>query len=253
MAANGSSSKEGGARNGLKAFALFKNLDEEAIRRLEGECFWRRFEPSARILEYDDLSTEIYFVACGVVRVSLPTWRRADLILADIGAGEFFGELAAIDGRPRSANVTALTSTTLGCMPANAFRNAMSRHADVSARILQLLAARVRLLDMRVWEYGTLSVRYRVRAELLRRGRLKTDQPNRAIISPPPTHSELAARIDTHREAVSREFVNLERSGLLERRRGALIVCDVMALADSIERARTQSDVVGHVGSINSY
>jgi CRP/FNR family transcriptional regulator, cyclic AMP receptor protein len=238
---------------GAARFALFKSLSEEEIRRLEGQCFWRRFEPESRILEYDDRSTEVYFVAWGKVRVYLPTWHRTDVILADIGAGDFFGELAAIDGRPRSASVTALTCTTLGCMPAIVFRNAISQHADVSAQILRLLSARLRLLDVRVWEYSTLTVRYRVRAELLRLGRLKTDQPDRAVISPPPTHSELAARINTHREAVSRELATLERSGLLERRRGALVVLDVAALVDSIERARTQSDIVGHVGAVSSY
>jgi CRP/FNR family transcriptional regulator, cyclic AMP receptor protein len=238
---------------GAARFALFKSLSEEEIRRLEGQCFWRRFEPESRILEYDDRSTEAYFVAWGKVRVYLPTWHRTDVILADIGAGDFFGELAAIDGRPRSASVTALTSTTLGCMPAVVFRNAISQHADVSVQILRLLSARIRLLDARVWEYSTLAVRYRVRAELLRLGRLKTDQPDRAVISPPPTHSELAARINTHREAVSRELATLERSGLLERRRGALVVLDVTALVDSIERARTQSHVVGHAGAVSSY
>ena len=240
VAANTSLSRQRTARGGLEwaRFALFRSLNEEEIGRLEREFLWRRFEPGSRILEYDDRSTEVYFVACGVVRVYLPTWHRTDVILADIGAGEFFGELAAIDGRPRSASVTALTATTLGCMPATAFHNAMSWHADVSAQILRLLTARLRLLDVRVWEYSTLSVRYRVRAELLRLGRLKTDQPNRAIISPPPTHSDIAARINTHREAVSREFATLERNGLLERRRGALVVCDVTALAD-FDRAST--------------
>jgi CRP/FNR family cyclic AMP-dependent transcriptional regulator len=235
-------------RGTLARFALFKSLDGEEIRRLDRQCFWRRSEPGARILECHHRSTDVYFLASGVVRVWLPTWRRTDVNLADIGAGEFFGELAAIDDRPRSASVTALTSTLVACMPAVVFRDALARHADVAAQILGLLAARVRVLDARVWEFSALSVRDRVRAELLRLGRLKTDQPNRAIISPPPTHAEFAARISTHREAVSREFAALERDGLLERRRGALVVCDVTALADSLEQARIDADIVGQVG-----
>ncbi len=231
----------------MARFALFKSLDGDEICRLDRQCFWRRSEAGSRILECHHRSTDVYFLASGVVRVRLPTWRRTDVNLADIGAGEFFGELAAIDGRPRSASVTALTSTLVACMPAIVLRDAMARHADVSAQILGLLAARVRVLDGRVWEFSALSVRDRVRAELLRLGQLKTDQPNCAIISPPPTHAEFAARISTHREAVSREFAALERDGLLERRRGALVVCDVTALADLLEDARIESDVVGQV------
>jgi len=229
----------------LARFALFRSLDEEGIRRLEGECLWRRFETGSRILEYENDSTDLYFVASGVVRVWLPTSRRIDLILADIGAGEFFGELAAIDGRPRSASVTALTAATVACMSAAVFRSVMSAHADVSDQVLRLLAARIRMLNARVGEFSTLSVRDRVRAELLRLGRLRTDQPNRAIISPPPTHTEVAGRISTHREAVTREFATLERNGLLERRRGALVLCDVAALAGLLETSRAQSEPAG--------
>ncbi len=256
MAANESSpynEKAARERRTLAGFALFKSLDDHEIRRLERQCFWRRCEPGAQILEYNDHTTDVYFLASGVVRVWLPTWRRTDVIFADIGAGEFFGELAAIDGRPRSASVTTLTLTMVACMPAVVFRDAMSRHADISAQILRLEVARVRVLDARVCEFSTLGVRDRVRAELLRLGRLRTDQPNYAVISPPPTHSEFAARISTHREAVSREFAALERGGLLKRRRGALVICDVTALADSLERTRTQSDIVGHVGAVSSY
>jgi CRP/FNR family cyclic AMP-dependent transcriptional regulator len=256
VAANESSlynEKAAKERRTLARFALFKSLDDEEIRRLERQCFWRRFEPRSQILEYAQASTEVYFVACGLVRVWLPTWRRTDVILADIGAGDFFGELAAIDGRARSASVTTLTSTVVARMPAVAFRDALSRHADVSAQILRLLAARIRVLDARVCEFSTLGVRDRVRAELLRLGRLRTDQPNRAIISPPPTNTEFAARISTHREAVSRELAALERDGLIERRRGAFVVCDVTALADLLERARGQSDSAGHVRAMSSY
>lgn len=235
----------GRGRHSLARFALFRSLDDEEIRRLEGECLWRRFEPGSRIIEYEDGCTEVYFIASGVCRMWLPTSRRIDVILADIGAGEFFGELAAIDGQSRSASVTAITAATVACMSAAVFRSAIGRHADVSDQVLRLLAARIRMLNARIAEFSTLSVRDRVRAELLRLGRLRTDQPNQAIISPPPTHTEVAGRISTHREAVTREFSTLERNGLLERRRGALVLCDVAALAELLEKSRAQSELGG--------
>src|SRR5262245_15835710 len=95
VAANGSIPKRRMAREGpgWAGFALFKSLTETEIRGLEGEGFWRRFEPESRIFEYNDQSTEVYFVASGMVRVYLPTGRHTDVILADIGSGEFFGEM----------------------------------------------------------------------------------------------------------------------------------------------------------------
>jgi CRP/FNR family transcriptional regulator, cyclic AMP receptor protein len=221
----------------LARFEFFKSLEKEAIRGLDEKCRWQRFEPGATILEFEERSTDVYFVASGVVRVWLPTTRRTDVILADMGEGAVFGELAAIDGRPRSASVSALSAALVGWLPSNAFRSVLVQHFDACDQLLRWLAVRSRNLTARVSELSTLSVPDRVRAELLRLGRLTTDQPNRAIISPPPTQSELAGRISTHREAVSRELAALERDGLLERRRGAFVLCDVAALADALERA----------------
>jgi DNA-binding MarR family transcriptional regulator len=59
----------------------------------------------------------------------------------------------------------------------------------------------------------------------------------RAIISPPPVHAEIAARVSTRRESVAREFKELERSGLIERRRGAIVLSDTRRLRSLIEEA----------------
>lgn len=220
----------------LAHFALFRSLCEEEIGRLDAQCLWRSYEPGSVILEYEQESTDVYFIARGLVRVWLPSTRRTDVTLSDIGVGEFFGELAAIDARPRSASVTALTAATVARMPASTFGTTVRQHPDVCDQILQLLATRIRVLDTRVAELSSSSVRHRIRAELLRLGRLRTDRPNQAIISPPPTHAEFAARISTHREAVTREFKALERAGMLERHRGALTIVDVTSLTVWLER-----------------
>jgi len=221
----------------LARIPLFRSVAKEDLSRLDRRCQWSRFEAKAVILDYEHEGTEVYFVVSGLVRAWLPSLRRTNVILSDLGAGEFFGELAALDGRPRSASVTALTAATVARMPAAAFREMIHRHPEVCDQLLRLLAARIRLLDLRVVEFSTLAVRDRIRAELLRLGRLRVDEPNQAVISPPPVAAELAARISSHREAVTRELKALERAGLLERRRGALAIRDVEALAALVEKA----------------
>jgi CRP/FNR family transcriptional regulator, cyclic AMP receptor protein len=222
-------------RETLARFALFRSLGEEEVVKLDRLCLWRRYAARSEILAQDEPGTDVYFVLGGAVRVSIPSLRRTDVILSDINAGEFFGELAAIDGRPRSATIAALNDATLARMPASAFREAIHRYPDVCDQILQLLASRVRVLDQRVSEFSTLGVRDRIRAELLRLGRVRAGAPNQVVISPPPIHAELAARVSTHREAVTRELKALERAGLLERRRGALVISDVESLTGSMQ------------------
>jgi CRP/FNR family transcriptional regulator, cyclic AMP receptor protein len=171
----------------------------------------------------------------GQVRVLIRTPAGKESILRDIRSGEYFGELAAIDGRPRSAGIAAVTDSVIARMPPAIFRGVVHAYPDVCDQLLVLLACQIRMLANRINEYGTLDARTRIYAELLRLAR--TGQSGEAIISPPPTHAELAARVSSHREAVTRELNNLTRAGLLGRRRGALVLLDPAHLASIVAEA----------------
>lgn len=222
----------------LRQVRLFRRLSDDEIRRLDSRCLWRRYETKDQVLGHGDAGTDVYFVVSGQVRAVIRANGSREIILGDIGAGEFFGELAAIDGRPRSASIVAVTGATLARMPAAVFRETLHEHADVCSQVLALLAARIRLLDNRVSEFATLDVRHRVFAELLRLSRPDGGEPGRAVVSPPPFHAEIAARISARREAVTRELKALEGAGLLERRRGAIVLTDVPALVASMHDPR---------------
>jgi CRP/FNR family transcriptional regulator, cyclic AMP receptor protein len=219
----------------LREVPLFRSMTDDATHRLNGQCLWRCYEAKQQILGQRDGGTDVFFVVSGVARAVIREGGR-EVILGDIGAGEFFGELAAIDGRPRSASVVAITAATAARMPASVFRDALRRHPDACDQVLRLIAARVRLLDKRVNEFGNLDIKHRVLAELLRLSRPDRADRRRAVVSPPPLHTEIAARVLARREAVTRELNLLERAGLLERRRGAFILTDVQEMLALIQR-----------------
>lgn len=221
----------------LAGIPLFKSLDGEAIRRLDTQCIWRRAKAKEFVLDYQDGGTDLYFVAQGHLRVLIQANSGKDSILRDIRDGEFFGELAAIDNRPRSAAIVAVTDAVIARMPAAVFRQTVHSHAEVCDQLLTLLASQIRMLANRVNEYRTFDARRRLYAELLRLARPARQGDTQAIISPPPMHAELAARISSHREAVTRELAKLERGGLLARRRGAMVLLDCARLAKLIEEA----------------
>ena len=162
------------------------------------------------------------------------------MLFRQIEAGEFFGELAAIDKQPRSSGIVAVTDVVVARMPASAFRAAVHAHPDVCDRLLIVLARQIRMLANRVNEFSTLDVRHRIHAELLRLSRPEPGKPGRAIISPPPVHAEIAARVSTRREAVARELKALEREGLIERRRGAIALTDTGQLRRLVDEAADQ-------------
>jgi CRP-like cAMP-binding protein len=209
----------------LVRIPLFASLAEAAVKRLDTQCVWRRAKANERILEYKDEGSDLYFVVQGHVRVLIQASSGRDSILRDIGAGEFFGELVAI------------TDSIVAKMPPSVFRHVVHDHPDVCNRLLVLLASHIRTLSNRVNEFATLDVRARIYAELLRLSRPSQGDGGQAVISPPPTHAEIAARVSSRREAVTRELKSLERAGLLERRRGALVLLDPARLVSLIEAA----------------
>jgi CRP-like cAMP-binding protein len=171
----------------LARIPLFEGLDAEDIRRLDTQCLWRRYDAETEILGYKDDSSDVYFVAAGKVRVMIPSVKGKDTIFRDIDAGEFFGELAAIDGKERSASIVALTNATLARMPDRVFCDLLASHPLVCKQILAMLVSRVRSLSDRVNEFRTLPVNSRVHAELLRLAALAKAAARRPSSRRPPT------------------------------------------------------------------
>src|SRR5947207_3946237 len=106
-----------------------------------------------------------------------------EVLLRQINAGELFGELAAIDGQPRSSGIVATTDVTIARMPASVFRAAIHAHPEVCDKLLGILAGQIRILANRVNEFSTLDVRYRIYADLLKLSRPCPANGGRAIIS----------------------------------------------------------------------
>ena len=136
----------------LARFALFRSLGKDLIQRLDSQCTWRRARADEWLVEYEDDSVDLYFVAYGRLRVTIRLISGTEIILRDLDEGEFFGELAALDGRSRSAGVVAMTDSVIARMAPSVFRAVVHEHAAVCDQLLALLAAQVRTLAARVTE-----------------------------------------------------------------------------------------------------
>ena len=220
----------------LEKVTLLRSLERQAREGFELRCQWRHAHPKEWLLEQNDIGTDIYFLTSGVVRVLITPSPDREIILGDIEAGGYFGEMAAIDGQPRSAGILAITDATIARMPATVFREVIHQYPDVSEQLLRQLVTRIRTLDQRVNEFSSMHVKNRVYAELLRRSRPDPTDKRKAVVSPPPVHSDIAARVSTRREMVARELKALERAGLLTKRRGAFVLNNVPELMHMLEQ-----------------
>lgn len=222
----------------LSGIEFFRTLSAADRQALADHCQGRRYEPDQSIVSHGEKTTDVYFIVSGQVRATIYSQSGKEISFRDLGAGQMFGDLSAIDGEPRSANVVALMESLIITMPANVFWQALREHAAVAEVTLRELVNLVRRLSERVVEFSTLGVKNRIHAELLRLAHENMQDENTAAISPAPTHADIASRVSTHREAVTRELNQLAQSGLIERRSGTLIICDVPQLARMVQEVR---------------
>ena len=207
----------------LAGIKLFKGLDID-LAPFEARANWRRFDPDEVLVDFDEPSTDVYFLLSGEVRVLMRTASGKEVILYEMKPGDLFGELAALDGVPRSANVTALTRGEACVMPASVFKELLFSHQPIAERLFCLMASRIRELNARFMEQTVLDLRHRLYSELLRLSIPRQDRGGERVITPPPFHHIVAARIGCRREQITREFTMLTQEGLIERTRGALIL-----------------------------
>lgn len=214
----------------IRTIPLFRSLCEREAERHARACNWRAYAANELVIDFEDDTTDVRFILSGAVRVILRISAGREMILAEMREGEHFGEIAAIDGETRSANVTALQPSRMCVMPRGVFLDILRAHEDINLCVLRELAGRVRSLNTRLSEHSFLQTRHRLYCELLRMSRPRPINPEHRAISPPPTQKDLAARIGSRREVVSREIANMKRAGVLDRTSGAIVLPDVTRL-----------------------
>jgi CRP/FNR family cyclic AMP-dependent transcriptional regulator len=221
----------------LSNIPLFSELPAAMSERYARSCFFKDYAPHELVIDVDDETTDVRFVISGRVRIIHRIAVGKEVILGEMGDGEFFGEIAAVDGSPRSANVTALIRSRICIMPQRCFLDILREAPEVNLNVLRLFAQRVRTLNMRLAEHSFLQAKHRLYSELLRLSRPRPGNPGQRSISPPPIQRELAERIGTRREVVSRELNVLEKEGHLAKTKGALVIVNVDELQRRISDA----------------
>jgi CRP-like cAMP-binding protein len=189
------------------------------------------------LLNKGDRSTDIFFVLEGRLQVLLYSSSGREVALRDLGEGDLFGEMSAIDGELRSASIVTLTEARLLVMTRADFRAAIDSSPQAAFWLMGQLTDRIRSLTERVFELSALNVQARLHCELLR---MAARSPNGLEIRPAPTHAELASRIGTHREAVTREMRALTTQNIIRTGRRRLEFIDLGRLQTAVSKTALQ-------------
>ena len=228
------------ATKSLAGIELLGSLDPASLQQLERRCTWHRWHAGEQIIDRESSTNDVYFVVKGLARViDYSQTGHREIVFDDLGPGGFFGELAAIDGEPRSLNVVAEAETLTASLDAETFINLLLEHPKVGLVLMRRLSEMIRQATSRIMDLSTLGAHNRIYAELLRLAKTGGGaKPNTASISPMPVHADIASRVSTTRETVARVLSELAHRELVHREGDNLVINDLEQLNHMVERFR---------------
>jgi CRP/FNR family transcriptional regulator, cyclic AMP receptor protein len=217
---------------------LFAGMDRDSLAAMARTLRARRFRRGEVLFHEGDPGDALFVVASGAVKVVVPSEEGEEAILVTLRRGDFLGELALLDGAPRSASAIALESTEALALPRDQFRTLVASEPAIRDALLTALSAELRRLTTHVAELHFLDLTGRLAARLTSLAESHGERlPNGAIrLDAPLTQSDLAAMIGATRQSVNKLLGEFEAAGLLRIDRDSILVPDVARLARAAHR-----------------
>jgi CRP-like cAMP-binding protein len=221
----------------LRQCALFAHAEPEGLRVLAAAMVRRRYRRNEVIFHQGDPGDALHVVASGAVKIVLPSPEGAEAIIATLRPGDFFGELALLDGAPHSATAIAVEPVETLILDRAPFQRLLDGDIGLRNALLSGLAAELRRLTGHVEELHFLDLAGRLAMRLVRLARERSPGvAGEARLDWPFTQTDLAAMIGGTRQSVNRLLSQLVEDDLLRIEHDTLVITDVEALAERAER-----------------
>ena len=194
---------------------LFSSLSDIDKKVLTAKCDLKEFDAGSTIIEQGDNTTTVYFLISGTVHVVDYSSAARAMTYASLKEGDMFGEMAIIEGLPRSAWVCTITPCKLASLPGALFLEMVKKNADVSLALLKQFSLRLRLSNSRLKDVSLLGTEQRACMELIRMAKVDPQSPGSYLIFQMPTQANFANIIGSSRETVSRIFGKLKEEHII--------------------------------------
>jgi CRP-like cAMP-binding protein len=222
----------------LARIPFFAGLDAPALERVAAGTRMRRFRRGEIIFHAGDPGDALFIIVSGEVKIALPSAEGDEAILATLRPGDVFGELALLDGAPRSATASALVATEVVLLPRDRFRELIATEPAVRDILLASLAGELRRLTTHVEELHFLDMTGRVAARLVRLAREAGPAATDGSIQlrPTLTQAELASMVGCTRQSVNKLLGQFADDGLVRVDRDGIVVTDLTGLVAASHR-----------------
>lgn len=217
----------------LLEFAVFSGLDPASLSQLAAAVTRRTWPSGATIFLRGDAETHLLALLDGRVRLSLGTPQGKELVLRHLGPGEILGEMALLDGRPRSADATAVGQVTALVLHSDRFHKIAGENPAIPLAFARYLCGLLRdtntqMESIALYEMPARIVRFVLYTLRQVHGE---DLPEQATLKLGFSQSELASIVGATRPKVNRALQDIMATGAL-RRDGDALVCNTAALMD---------------------
>ena len=211
----------------LKKVPIFSNLDDDELMKIRKLCVTQHYEKDRLILIEEDIGKTLFLIQKGRFKVSRMSDDGREVILSIIGPGGFFGELSLIDGKTRSASVTAIEDSEALLLYRSEFIELLEDYPQIGISLLKELASRIRKSDTQIKSLSLQDAMGRVASTLIMlaedSGRIRHGQ---VVIPKIPLQQDLANMAGTSRETISRVFRYLEDEELIHRDGRKILIPD---------------------------
>ncbi len=202
----------------LKKVALLADLDESDLQILAAAAVPRRYGPGEMVFSEGDPCEGLYVVESGLVKLFKVSASEREQVLTLEGPGASVAELPVFDGGNYPASASAEHASELLFIGKKDIRGLCLEHPQVALKVLRVVSARLRRLVAIVEELSFTTVQHRLAAYLLREARSRGKRtPDGVEFTFTISNQELASRIGTVRELVSRNLSRLQAAGLIKR------------------------------------
>ena len=224
--------------NLLKDVPLFGGLDDDDLARVALLMTEKVYPKDSVIVNVNDPADALYIVSDGEVKVSLWSDSGREIILSTLGPGHFFGEMALVDGEPRSANVTCTSDALILRLGRREFLQVLRSYPSLAINVMTEMCVRLRRADESIGNLALLDVYGRVARFLMELSEEEGDETAEGtLIRKMPTQQNIASRIGTSRETVSRALSEFQRRGFIEQRGKSMLVREELDVK-AVSRAR---------------
>jgi CRP/FNR family cyclic AMP-dependent transcriptional regulator len=210
--------------NYLKNIPLFKHLKDVQLNEIASRCKSVTYKKGEVVFQRTDLGSDLYIVNSGTVKAVLADEEGDEIVLAQFEKGAFFGELSLLDGKGRSATIIADKDSELAILSKVVFLELLHKNPNIAVELMATLAQRLRKADDMIESLAFLEVGERLVRALLDAA-IEVDADDKGFYKVGKlTHRELAARIGSSREAVSKCMRVFMTKGIIKDTAGQILI-----------------------------